>query len=310
MNHLDFIPTPITYSPYLSSIMGSDIYFKREDLFVKGGGGNKARMLSYILAKAKNEKADYVLTAGGPYSNFNRALALMCKQAGLKVKLVLYDKNTHLNEKSLNKRISDFCDIEYVFCSPDKVIDTLEKEKKVFKKKGLRFFYVWGGGKSNEGVQAYYDCAMEIKKQIDFTPDLIITALGTGTTFCGISIGCAKYLPETKVLGISVARKKKNIFPVINEIINDYQKNNRIKPEVTLADLQKNVFDEFLMGGYGLTNKPYQDFIKKVICHEATLFDSIYVGKALYGLYIQMQKDKTIRDKRIIFLNTGGIFNF
>lgn len=37
--------TSIQYSPYLSALTGTDFYFKREDLFPEGGGGNKARIV-------------------------------------------------------------------------------------------------------------------------------------------------------------------------------------------------------------------------------------------------------------------------
>ena len=46
---------------------------KRDDLFSEACGGNKARMLQYILADVNKDTCDVLITAGGPCSNFNRA---------------------------------------------------------------------------------------------------------------------------------------------------------------------------------------------------------------------------------------------
>src|SRR5690606_6608694 len=102
-NHFDFLPTPLSRMDRWSEEFGCNLFMKRDDLFEHGGGGSKARMLQYILWTAKKKQADYILTAGGPYSNFNRALALLCKKHGFRMRLVLYDKNTHINKYSLNK---------------------------------------------------------------------------------------------------------------------------------------------------------------------------------------------------------------
>ena len=90
MKHLDFSPTPITHLPYYSQKLGINLLCKRDDLFQEVGGGNKARMLQYILADVSVEKYDVVLTAGGPCSNFNRACALMCAKIGIPMHLVEY----------------------------------------------------------------------------------------------------------------------------------------------------------------------------------------------------------------------------
>ena len=49
--------TPIQFSPYLSALTDSEFYFKREDLFPQGGGGNKGRIVKHILKKAKKQAA-------------------------------------------------------------------------------------------------------------------------------------------------------------------------------------------------------------------------------------------------------------
>lgn len=307
---LNIFPTPVQYSPFLSELINTNFYFKRDDLYISGGGGSKARMLDYILSKAKSENAEYILTAGGPYSNFNRALALKSNKYGLKVKLVLYDKNTHLNDKNLNKRICDYCDIEYIPCEPDNVVETIENEKNKLNYLEKKYYYIWGGGKSNEGVQAYFDCVKEIKNQVDFTPHYLVVPLGTGTTFSGLSLGCESFLPHTKTIGVSIARKKKEILKVIGDVILDFKKSNNFDITTKTENLKDFIFDEFVLGGYGKVNKEYLLFIKDIIKNESTIFDDIYVGKALYGLYKLNKEHKILNNKNTVFINTGGIYNF
>ena len=93
MKHYPIAPTPITRLKYFSDKLGVNLLCKRDDLFPSAGGGNKARMLQYILADVTRDNCDVLVTAGGPCSNFNRACALMCAELGIKMHLVEYADN-------------------------------------------------------------------------------------------------------------------------------------------------------------------------------------------------------------------------
>lgn len=302
--HFSFSPTAITKIESWCTEFDCDFYMKRDDLFEEGGGGSKARMLQYILWDAKKCNADYVLTAGGPFSNFNRALALMCKKHNLKMRLILFNNNLHINRQSLNKRFIDYCNVEIVTCDPDFVPETIQIEKEKIANDGFKAYYIWGGGKSNEGVQAYYDAFKEIKRQLKDV-DYVFTAVGTGTTYAGLLSGAALENSSTKVIGFSVAREKEIAEGVIHETLNDFP----LVSDSTLLPIEIN--DDFLMGGYGKTSATLNEFIRSFIQNEGIIVDSIYVGKALYGTYKYLQNIKSdIKNRKIVFLNTGGLYNF
>lgn len=276
---------------------------KRDDLFEHGGGGSKARMLQYILYKAISEKYNCILTAGGPYSNFNRALALLANKYHIKMKLVLYDKNKHIDKLSLNRRILEVCNVDITECDPNYVAETINYEMELLKKNGFNPYYIWGGGKSNEGVEAYKDCFVEIKDKID--TDYIFTALGTGTTFSGLIAGNYQEKNKSKVIGISVAREVESCKNVVMSILNEFDYN------ITLEACQGIIVDDYLFGGYGGTNNDLNVFINNFIRNEGMIVDTIYVGKALYGTINYLEKIKNkIKNKNIVFINTGGIYNF
>ncbi len=276
---------------------------KRDDLFEFGGGGSKARMLQYILFKAKIENYNYILTAGGPYSNFNRSLALLCKKYNFKMRLVLFDKNLHIQKDSLNKRILELCNVEIVHCQSYEVERRIEIEKKSIIEKGFKPFYIWGGGKSNEGVEAYKDCFLEVLKSV--SPDYIFTALGTGTTFSGLLCGKFKTKSNTKIVGVSVAREKKVCESVISEILEEFDSS------IFLENSSFDIIDDYLFGGYGYVSEELENFINEFIRSEGIILDNIYVGKALFGTveYLTNLKEN-YNNKTIVFLNTGGIYNF
>ena len=96
-----------------------DIWCKRDDLFIKAGGGSKARMLQYILYPFVSENIKVLITAGGPCSNFNRATALMCAELGIRVKPVSYTDTFLEYETSLNHFITDLAGVEFGLYSVD-----------------------------------------------------------------------------------------------------------------------------------------------------------------------------------------------
>lgn len=300
--------SPIEYSPYLSQLTQTDFYIKREDLISTGGGGNKARMLKYILKKAKESNSTYVVTAGGPYSNFNRALAMMALQEGFKVRIILFDKNAHLNKTSLNKRICDWLGTEYVHCAPNEVEITIQTEIDKLKKEGHLPYFIWGGGKSIEGSLAYFESVREIQEQNKFRPDLLATSLATGTTFSGLFLGTKELIPECRTLGISVVRKNEDSIPVVKQGIEGLARYLQL-PEKKY-NLSDEITEDYTMGGYGIVNSECKEFIKLASQKSGIIFDEIYVGKALFGLVDYLYKNPAFQGKKVLFLNTGGLFNF
>lgn len=301
MEHLSFNATPITPLPYFSEKYNVELLAKRDDLFSSALGGSKARMLQYILYPLLSGGAKTIVTAGGPCSNFNRALSLLCASYGLKMILVSYTDEPEEYETSLNNFIVSQTNCEYVFCKKTEVPKTIEKVLKQCDKATTRFIY--GGGKSLQGVFAYYDAVKELKTQTDHIDELFV-ACGTGTTLTGICAGMQKYFPKAKVHGISVARTYEAELPVLTsdmEILNQYLHEK--------FDFSNLVFhDDFLNGGYSKTSPEELRTIQECISHEGLIIDPTYAGKAFWGMTSILEK-RDYKDKKILFWNTGGLMN-
>lgn len=80
---------------------------------------------------------------------------------------------------------------EYVFCKKTEVHQTIEQVMKLCDAATPCFIY--GGGKSLQGIYAYYNAVRELSHQVSDIDELFV-ACGTGTTLTGICAGMQKLL--------------------------------------------------------------------------------------------------------------------
>lgn len=305
MKHLAFNSTKITELAYYSNKYRTHLFAKRDDLFDEAGGGNKARMLQYILSEVSPENCDVIVTAGGPNSNFNRACALMCAQLGILMHLVEYTDEPIQFQTSLNYYMCNLASIRKSRCEKNVVAQMIQHVIEKYKMQGYKVKYIYGGGKSLEGIYAYYDAVKELKEQkVDI--DHIFLACGTETTLTGICAGMQQFYPEAMVHAISTARAwemEKDVLEKDADTIGSYLNLN-----VNFQNLEFS--DNYLCGGYSQYNEELMDIIKECISHEGMIIDPTYSGKAFWGMTKELSKDsQRYKGKNICFLNTGGLFN-
>lgn len=303
MIHLDFSPTPISKLDYYSRKFECNILSKRDDLFSEAGGGSKARMLQYILADVNSSNCNVLVTAGGPCSNFNRACALMCAKLGVPMHLVEYTDMPEEFDSSLNYYLCNLAGIRKTRCKKTEVPSTIKQVVDSYQGQNVKLVY--GGGKSLEGIYAYYDAVAELSKQIENIDHLFITC-GTGTTLTGVCAGMKKYFPNAHIHAISVARTydvEKVTLDDDMDILNAY-----LNTSFDFSNMS--FYEDFLCGGYDLTSPELLQSIKECISNEGMLIDPIYTGKTFWGMTEIINKNKeTYRGKNVVFWNTGGIFN-
>jgi 1-aminocyclopropane-1-carboxylate deaminase/D-cysteine desulfhydrase-like pyridoxal-dependent ACC family enzyme len=77
--NLSYGPTPIEELARLRAALGGGprILIKRDDYLGPGFGGNKVRKLEYLLAAAREDGAEVVITCGGVKSNHARVTAAL-----------------------------------------------------------------------------------------------------------------------------------------------------------------------------------------------------------------------------------------
>ena len=301
MEHFSFSPTPLMRLPYFSAKYGVELYVKRDDLFPSALGGSKARMLQYILYPLVQKGVKAIVTAGGPCSNFNRAIALLCAQHGLRLKLVSYTDDPEEYETSLNNYLVSLAGCEYVYCAKNEVPQTI---RKVMDEADDLTYFIYGGGKTLAGVYAYYDAVSELRSQYKDSFDAVFIACGTGTTLTGVCAGMQEHFPGTRVHAISVARSYEAERPVLDEDMGWL--NSYLNKEYDFSNLT--FHDEFLLGGYGKSSGEELAAIRECISREGMIVDPTYAGKAFYGMSSVLAGEQ-YAGKKILFWNTGGLIN-
>lgn len=304
MNHLVYNPTPIVKLPYFSKKFGCNLICKRDDLFGDTSGGSKARMLQYILADVSNDTFDVLVTAGGPCSNFNRVCALSCAKLGLPMHLIEYTDN--LDEwESLNYYICKLAGIRTTRCKKSEVVQTINDTINSYISLGKRVKSIYGGGRSVEGIYAYYDAIKELCPQMSHI-DYVFVACSTGTTVTGICAGMQEFYPNAKVYAISTART----YDVEKLVLEENLKllNNYLHTQYNLDNLF--FLDTFLCGGYGVYSNELFEVVKECISREGMVVDPTYSGKAFYGMSKLLESNLSkFKDKTVLFWNTGGFVN-
>ena len=92
---------------------------------------------------------------------------------------------------------------------------------------------------------------------------------------------------------------------VREKIIDNFSKKYQLPVNILESDIQ--IIDGFVGEGYGMITEKEVDVIKQFAVKEGIIIDPVYTAKALLGLK-ESFKVKSIYDKNILFIHTGGIF--
>ena len=149
------LPTPLEHLPNLSkSLNGPEIWIKRDDCTGMSSGGNKTRKLEFLMAEARAQGADIVLTQGATQSNHARQTAACAARMGVACHILLEDrtgKTDHDYTESGNVLLDHLhgASVERCAANPD-MNGELAKAAARMKSEGRKPYLIPGGG-SNAG---------------------------------------------------------------------------------------------------------------------------------------------------------------
>jgi len=307
-NNFPYETTPINYFSKISEELNVKFWCKRDDFFYMTGSGNKARKLKYILASAKKNGNNAVVTAGGIQSNHVRATALMCAELGWKSIMIIHDKQPPNTILDGNLKLTNLVGSEIRYVDKNNVSSEMDNAMQELTNQGYNPLYIWGGGHCAEGSYAYYEAIKEVKNQLtkENYPDYIVLASGTGTTQAGIELGCKVFLPNCKVIGISVAREKKRGVAAINDSI--IELGNCLGIDIGSPD--SILFDDRWVGdGYESTYPELLKTIQWAAKTEGLILDPTYTGKAFHALIKLIENKEITTNSKVLFWHTGGLLN-
>ena len=301
------LPTPLDDLKQLGNKYGfKKLLVKRDDLTGFAGGGNKARKLEYDFAEILKGGYDVVLTAGGIQSNHARMTAAAARKLGLDVKLVLGGPDFNKFEGNLLLDILFGAEIRYLVNDDDNdhLTSAMNKWADELKSNGRKPFVIPIGGSTGLGALGYVTAMQEISGQLTDNKVQIIMAVGSCGTFAGSILGAKMFLPEARIIGISVSRTKEAIIQRTKEIISD--SSLILRQKINLDELRIECYDDYFVE-YGLITKEGKNAILECANFEGILLDPIYTGKVMAGMIDLVQKKIIDPGVTTIFLHTGGL---
>lgn len=274
---------------------GIRLFVKRDDKIHSDISGNKWRKLKYNLLQCQHQKNDGILTFGGAFSNHLVATAAACAQAGLKsVGVVRGDELNAQSNETLKRCSALGMQLHFVSRS-----EYYLKEERAYHEDLMQtfpnYYFVPEGGANYLGMIG----CQEMVKELDCDFDAIVLAQGTTTTSCGVLLGLKS---NQKMIAVPVLKG----FQTLDEMKRLFGRTTLESEHMEELLSKVTVWEDYHFGGYAKFDQELIEFIQKFHSEFGIKLDPIYTGKAMFGLWSEIEKG-TLDGKNIVFIHTGGL---
>ena len=309
--HLPSVPlwslaTPVHEMRHLRERLGGGprLLIKRDDLIGFGFGGNKVRKMAIVGARAIEEGADTLVTAGGLQSNHARTTAVVAAHLGLACHLVLNGEPA--SEPTGNLRLAALAGA-VIHCVPARadrgpamgaLVQRLAHE-------GRRPFVIPIGASTPRGALGYAQAVGELIEQVA-APDLIVHSTSSGGTQAGLMAGCALHGVATRVLGISADDPAPVIVRHVTALLQEMDGVLGIAGESLAPSAAVDVDDRFVGPGYGVESDASAEAIRLLTECEGIFLDPTYTAKAMAALIAAARERRWQEHDTVLFWHTGG----
>jgi D-cysteine desulfhydrase len=313
---LAHVPTPLQRVAALDTVVGCELWVKRDDMTGGAEAGNKIRKLEYLLAEARNQGADTVITCGGVQSNHARATAILSRQLGMQPVLMLrtVDGRAPAVPWHGNLMLAGLLGAELRFITKAQYLERdrlLEELAGELRRSGRRPYVIPEGGSCGLGALGYVDAMAEVRGQLDagsrergqVAPpgrfDAVVHACGSGGTAAGISIGAALHDVADLAVAVAVCDDSAYFSERVRTIHAELE---ALLPELVRSQVPLHIVDDYKGPEYGVASPEQTAFIAEVAGVSGLILDPVYSGKALFGLARLAPKPA-----RVLFIHTGGL---
>jgi D-cysteine desulfhydrase len=301
------LPTPLDKAGRFAAKIGlRELFIKRDDLTGLAGGGSKVRKLEYEFASILQGGYDVVITTGGMQSNHASITAAVARKLGLDVKLVLGGTDFSIPKGNLLLDVLFDAEIRYLVDDDDH--ESLEVAMEAWaaelSQKGHKPYIIPIGGSTALGALGYVRAMQEVSRQITQKNVQIILAVGSCGTYAGTILGSKIFMPEARVIGVSVSRTVEAIKERTAEIFKEGAA--LVKYDVKHEELSIECYEDYFTE-YGMITPEGKKAIIDCANLEGILLDPVYTGKAMAGLIDLVNKKVINKNIPVIFLHTGGL---
>ena len=297
------LPTPIESLPRLTDFLGGpQLFVKRDDQTGLAFGGNKTRKLEFLVAEARTQGADMLISAGALQSNHCRQTAAAAAKFGFECVLVLTGQSP--TQATANLFLDELFGARIVNVSDRTDRDRVLKE--TFDKavgEGKKPYLVPYGGSSSTGALGYAFAMEEFIKQ-GVPADWIVFGTSSGGTHAGLVLGQRVFEFKGKVLGISIDESedwlRSNVSRLASETSGRLGNHIEFKPADVLANA------DYCNAGYGVLTDAEREAVRLFAKMEGLLLDPVYTGRAAAGLIDLIRRGFFSKGEKVLFWHTGG----
>ncbi|HET6346433.1 MAG TPA: D-cysteine desulfhydrase family protein [Myxococcota bacterium] len=304
------LPTPVRRASVLSAQLHTELLIKRDDLTGAALSGNKVRKLEYLLAEARAQACDTLVTCGGEQSNHCRATAVAAAQLGLRSVLLLRTADpTRPPPLQGNSLLDHLVGAGVRWVSPDEYKERarlFEAMRYDMAAAGHRPYFIPEGGSNALGAWGYIRCVEELAAQLGREPVTLVCATGSGGTLAGLVLGIKLLELPWRAVGINVCDDRAYFVRAVGAIIDDAVERFHLSVSFDRAELE--ICDGYVGTGYAQSRPEELRVLRDVARAEGLLLDPVYTGKAYGGLVAELQRDPNRWGGRVCFIHTGGIY--
>ena len=293
---LGLFPTPLYRLSNISRELGTNIWIKRDDLCGVALGGNKVRKLEYLLADAKKQGYDLVMTTGQAQSNHAMLTAACALRMGLDCILVL--KKRGVTACKGNQVLNHLMGVEVRYVDTDSYDEIYAEMDRIAEEMKRKVYKIPCGGSNALGCLGYIDCMKEIAESGQHF-DHVVCACGSGGTAAGTVLGAKLYLPDTHVMCSMVDNDPFDV--IVPQLMEETAQLLGINVEIPVPDLL-----DMCGPGYSIPSEEGNEAISMMMRQEGIVLDTCYTGKAFAGLVQRARTGYYKKDDHVLFVHTGG----
>ncbi len=303
-------PTPVESLTNLGKHLGLEsLWIKRDDLSGKLYGGNKVRMLEFVLAEAKKREAELLIAYSALGSNWPLACVVYAKLQGWSTDVFFLpypmDNVKRQNLELINELSHKVYSAKSKFTFPFLLYSHLVRSGKAGS-----VYLTPPGGVSPTTTLGYVNAALELQNQHEKgelpIPDFIFCPLGSGGTAAGISIGLTMIGWPTRVIAVRVVdfivANKFTLNLLIRRTLKLMKRNGVNLPSRNWGSNFR-IEHNYIGKGYSRPTDLGEQSIELFKSRESQLLDSTYTGKT-FAPIIELSKDDQFRSKHILFWQT------
>jgi len=298
------LPSPVLRA----SVGGAELWIKHDGLDAPVAGGNKVRMLEFLLAGVG--PGDTVLTVGGEGSTHVLATAVHAARLGARTVALRWRHEMNPTARTIAADI-----VAGTTSARVHRLSAVAVAHAQWMRLRGRVRYVPLGGSTPHGVLGMVNAGMELAAQIRAgalpRPARVVVALGSGGTMAGLALGLAIAELDVAVIGVQVTpaiianrsrvqRLVARTARLIERTTIEHGRREHIRrPAARLLGVARGAYG----GAYGRLVPSAAEAAERLRDATGILLDQTYTAKA-FAVALELAHDRRMRTGPTLFWNT------